>query len=316
MREVRRQGVLLMLMWLASVCACSSIRGADDPPETVSPALAAKAISVLQTAMKDGKEFERVHAAESLIWTGHAEGVRQYFLDQDRTEGDTPKYRIGIWRVLYRTAADKPTVQEKYLQKLVGVLSDAKAEDRETVAETLGKIKYSGSDHVALVRDLAAHGKGGIAISARWILANSGKEDDEAYLAESLRSKDPKDRLFAAYALRFFPTVRPATLKILRKLAATEPADGEVRHYVLGALYTHLPAEERQLIKQELLRYAATGNTDQRYESCVALANWPTSDMAPVVEKLLKNKASDERVAAAYLLLRIGQPRNPTDPNH
>ena len=99
-------------------------------------------------------------------------------------------------------------------------------------------------------------------------------------------------------------------------LAAAEPVDGEVRCFALGTLYTHLPADQREAVKRELLKYAATGNTEQRYEACMALANWPTADMIPVVEKLLGNKPSDERVAAAYVLLRIGQPRNSADPNH
>ena len=163
---------------------------------------------------------------------------------------------------------------------------------------------------------MAAHGKGSIAVSARWMLANSGKAEDEAYLAESLRSKDPKDRLFAAYAHPILPAIRPATLKTVRDLAAVEPADGEVRHYALGALYTHLPADQGESVKRELLKYVATGNTDQRYEACIALANWPTEDMVAVVEKLLDNQPSDERIGAAYVLLRMGRPRDGMDPNH
>lgn len=79
-----------------------------------------------------------------------------------------------------------------------------------------------------------------------------------------------------------FPT--KATLTALRDLAAKERADGEVRCYVLGTLYTHLPAVERESAKRALLRYAASGNTDQRYQSCMALANWPSADMAAVAD--------------------------------
>jgi hypothetical protein len=116
--------------------------------------------------------------------------------------------------------------------------------------------------------------------------------------------------------LRFLPTIRPATMKMLQDLAAAESAAGAVRPYPLGALYAHLPADKRAAVKRELLEYVATGNTDQRYESCMALANWPTADMAPAVSKLLDSKASDERVGAAYVLLRIGLPRCAADPNH
>jgi hypothetical protein len=281
----------------------------------LAPELQQKAISALQSAMRGSESFEKVHAAEALIWTGHAEGVKEYFLEQQRT-ACVPKYRVGIWRVLYRTSADNPAVQQKYLQKLLAVLADPKADDRDTVMETLGKLRYAGAGQLALLRDLAAHGKGGIAVAARWMLANSGKAEDEAYLAECLRWSDPKDRLYAAYAFRFLPTIRPTTLKMHQDLAAAEPADGEVRIYALGVLYTHLPADQREAVKRELLKYVATGNTDQRYEACIALANWPTADMIPVVEKLLDNKPSDERVGAAYVLLKIGRPRDQADPNH
>ena len=99
-------------------------------------------------------------------------------------------------------------------------------------------------------------------------------------------------------------------------MVAKESADGEVRHYVMGTLYTHLPADRREASKGELLQYVATGNTEQRYQACMALANWPTEDMVTEVEKLIDNKPSDERVGAAYVLLRMGRPRDGTDPNH
>lgn len=287
--------------------------GADTQPDSVGPELQSRAISALWTAIREGKSLEKVHAAEVLIWTGHAEGVREYFLEEDRTASSEFIYRVCIWRVLYRVNVDNPVEQQKYLAKILAVFSDPKVQDQVTAAETLGKLKYAGAGKMTLTLDLADHGKADLRVWARWILANSGKVEYETRLAELLRSKSPSDRVDAAYALRFCKTIQPATLKAIENLADAEPADGEVRYYAIGALYMHLPPDQREPAKRELLRYAATGNTDQRYEACMALANWPTKDMIPVVEKLLSNKPVDVRVGAAYVLLRMGQPRNEVD---
>ena len=213
--------------------------------------------------------------------------------------------------MLYRINAGRPAEQEKYFQKIKAVFSNAKASDCKTAAETLAKLKYAG--HTEMVLDQAAHGKDNIRAFARWILANSGKAEDEAYLAELLDSRNLHVCEDAAYAFRHFKTIRPTTLKALQALIAGGLADDEVRCYVLGTLYTHLPAEQRKSVKPELLKYATAGNTEQRYQACMALANWPTQDMIPVVEKLLASQQPDERIGAARVLLRITLPEEKAD---
>jgi hypothetical protein len=285
--------------------------GADSQPIDTLPALQQKAVSVLRAAIREGKHFEKVHAAEALIWSGKSDGVREYFLQQDRAANSEPIYRIGVWRVLYRVNAGRPAEEQKYFRKIMAVFSDAKASDRGTAAETLAKLKYAG--RTELVLDLAAHGKDDIRGSARWILANSGKTEDEAYLAEMLGPQNPKDCAYAAYAVRHLKTVRPATLKALQALVAEGLADDDLRCYALGTLYTHLPAEQRKSVKPGLLKYATAGNTEQRYQACMALANWPTQDMIAVVEKLLASKQPDERIGAARVLLRMSLPDGTAD---
>ena len=266
--------------------------------------------------MNKGKDFEKVHAAEALIWCGHPEGVKERFQEEDRIASCQIDYRIGIWRILYRVNADNLDAQQEYLKKIFAVLADPTALDRGNAAETLAKLGYVDSGQTTLVSDLARHGKSDLRVWCRWILANSRKAEDEAYLAELMRSITPKDRSYTAYAFRHFKTIRPTTLKALRDCAAAEPPSSEVRHYVLGTLYTHLPAGQRESVKQQLLKYVIEGNTDQRSQSCMALANWPTEDMIPVVERLLGSKSLDERVGAAYLLLRMGQLREEAKPHH
>jgi len=292
--------------------ACAA--AGEARPGAPAAALRQRAIAVLRKAMNEGRRFEKVHAAEALLWAGQPEGVRACFLEQDRTEGSDAIYRIGILRVLNRTSADDPAARKKSLDEILAVFADEQAKARGHAAETLAKLGYAGRTPAVL--DLAEHGKADLRVSARWILANSGRAEDEAHLAELLKSKSAQDRFYAAYAFRHFRALRPATLQALRDLAAREPPDGEARCYVLGTLYTHLPPADRESAKKELLSYAASGNTDQRYQSCMALANRPSEDMAAVAERLLDSKPVDERVGGAYLLLKIGRPRDDTDPNH
>jgi hypothetical protein len=309
-RKVSRMAVAGLVVALNGGYA--SVGGAQ--PGVPPAELRQRAIAALRGAMKEGKRFEKVHAAEALLWSGQPEGVREYFLEQDRLAASDPMYWIGVQRVLNRTSAGDPAAQAKSLDAILAVFSDDKAKARGTAAETLAKLRYA--ERTPTVLDLAENGKADIRVSARWILASSGRAEDEAYLAEMLGSQSPPDRFYAAYAFRHFRSIRPTTLKALRDLAAKEPSDGEVRCYVSGTLYTHLPAAERESAKKDLLSYATSGNTDQRYQGCMALANWPSEDMIAVAEKLLDNGPVDERVGGAYLLLKIGHPRDDADPNH
>jgi hypothetical protein len=275
--------------------------------EFIEPKLQERALAVLRAALQEGKGFEKVHAAEALLWAGHPEGVQEFFLGLERAEPEA-SYRVGIWRVLYRTHVGDPAAQAAYLAKIVAVFSDPAAKDQGGAAETLGKLKYAERSQVVL--DLAEQSTDDKRVSARWILANSGKEEDEMRLAELLSSTNPQDRFYTAYALRHLNPIRPATLARLQSLAAAEPADGEVRYYVLSALNTHLSAEQRGPVQADLLKYMGTGTTDQRYESCmgIGLSSTATEDMVPVAEKLLDKVPTDERIGGAFVLLRLGQP--------
>jgi hypothetical protein len=273
----------------------------------VLPRLQERAVSVLRTVMKESKAFENVHAAETLMWSGRPEGVKEYFSEQDRLVGPDPRCRVGNWRVLYWANVGSPTAQAEYFQRIAAVFCDDTAPDCGWAAESLCKLGYAGG--TPRVLDLAQRGQGPVRVSARWMLANSGDAEDEARLAELLRSANASDRYYSAYAFRHFRTIRPHTLRLLRALAAEEPADGEVRCFVLGTLYTHLPVNEREPVKRELLGYADNGKTDQRYQACMAFANWPTEDMIPTAERLLSRLPLDEQVGGAYLLLRMSQPR-------
>ena len=212
---------------------------------------------MLRAAIREGKDFEKAHAAEALIWSGKPDGVREYFLEKIAPQGPS-QCTASASRASHRANAGRPAEEEKYFQKIMAVFSDAKASDRGTAAETLAKLKYAG--RTELVLDLAAHGKDDMRGSARWILANSGKTEDEAYLAEMLSSRNPQDCAYAAYAFRHFKTIRPTTLKALQALVA----EGSARRAVLRprhALYASAggPKEVRQAGAPEICNHREYG---------------------------------------------------------
>ena len=81
-------------------------------------ALHQRAIEQLQTALNEEKEFVKVHAAEALVGLGYDKDVLRVFVEEEKTHGKEPHYRIGIWRVLVRSTKD-PAVREKYIERIL-----------------------------------------------------------------------------------------------------------------------------------------------------------------------------------------------------
>src|SRR4051794_7599525 len=58
----------------------------------------------LRRALKDEPKFVKVHAAEALLELGIGQDVKSVFESERRRHEAESPYRIGIWRVLARTA--------------------------------------------------------------------------------------------------------------------------------------------------------------------------------------------------------------------
>ena len=283
---------MVTAIFLAFCCAV-------NPGETVTPDLHARCLSVLHEALAEGKEFVKVHAAESLIWTGNAGNVREVFLSEPAT---VPRYRIGVWRVLAQAAPD-PKGRQEYANKILAVLLDTSAPDRTHAAETSGKLGVTS--HAPEVLLLAGGEAGSCQAMARWVLANSGDEKDEAYLAELLESPNADARGCAAYALRFFKKIRPATYEMLKAAAEKEPADSPQRANMISPLYLHASPAERPAVRVRLLQCAGSGRTEDKREVCAALGRVPNPEDIPFLTKLLDDAELDARAGAAEAILRI-----------
>ena len=140
---------------------------------------------------------------------------------------------------------------------------------------------------------------------ACWVLANSGRAYDEATLTSHLHSKDARHRGNVAYALRFLPRIRPATLSELEAAARVEPAGSEARVYLWGALAMHLPGNRRSAALNELRQYLETGSPEERFEAGFVIGlRGDLSDIAPL-ERRLDDQDTDTRIVAAQAILFI-----------
>lgn len=283
-----------MLIMTALALCCAATSEGLIPRE-----LHDRCLTEIHAALDNGTEFVKVHAAESLLWTGNPGNVREVFLKEPQT---VPRYRIGVWRVLAQAAPDAKE-RRAYENRILTALLDTNGTDRTHAAETLGKLGVSNHDPEVL--RLAREETGACQAMARWVLANSGSEQDEAFLAELLESPNTDARGCAAYALRFFKIIRPATYEKLKAAGGKESLDSPHLANVLSPWYLHASAAERPAIRARLLQCAEAGNKDQKREVCAALGRVPNREDIPVLTKILADADLDARAGAAEAILRI-----------
>jgi len=239
-----------------------------------------------------------VHAAEALIWNVYPDEVRKRF----EALADSPESNpIGIARVMARLDRKDAVAWQRHVGVIVDVFLHGPPDERTRALESLGKLGYGERlPEIAA----AAHGDGTSRAMARWVLANAGGPDDEAFLAELLSSDAPGDYFHAAYALRFFDAVRPETYERLSACAERLGPGAPRRVYVVSSRFVHAPPDERHAAKQALLAFA-DGETNERYEVCEALALRGDFSDVPLLREFLDDPETDVRVAAANALLRI-----------
>jgi len=263
-----------------------------------------RALAVLHEAMTQGKEWVKIHAAESLLWTGNPKGVADMF--RKETETAPPKYRIGVWRVLAQAIGNEDE-KRLFTDRIAAAFLDVNGPDRIHAAETLGKLGYVGKDPE--FRRVGEQEKGSFQACARWCVANSGTEEDERFLAALLDSPDSDARGCTAYAFRFFKKIRPETLRQLEAAAKREPADSVWRANLLSTWYMHVAPADRPAVKTLLAPYAENGSVDAKREVCAVFGRVPDPVDVPLLTKLLDDTDLDVRAGAAEALLRIERDR-------
>ncbi len=253
--------------------ACLSPLFAEEPSlEAVRP----HAIQVLQTELHNGDQWVKVHAAEMLLQMGYADGIEQEFRQELALHGEETKYRIGIRRVLVRTAM-LPEKRQQWIDQIKTVFFDPNAPDRMTAIETLGKLHVPLADGEKTT--VAQYAQAEQDPFAFWILAQNGSEEA---VAELERMKESDDALLAFRA--------SYCLKKLRPISEEE----------------WLEADGLEQAKAALKSEDAT----ERKEACQMLGRFGTADLRGLLVPRLKDTDPDVRIYAAGALLRIERRRD------
>ncbi len=286
---------------LAVVLATMSLPILAEPSASLTPELRARAVEILQSALRDEERWIKVHAAEALLADGYPEGVRETFEAELASKGQEPEYRIGIWRVLARATGD-----EQWVSSIVKAFLDTQGPDRLHAMETLAKLGYViPEEERKTFEDAAASKDGPIAAFACCALARSGAAGAEDSLARLLSAPEPRTRLCAAYALRHLDHVAPATLERLVSTAEHEAADSSARAYMMSAAW--LLGDQDDGYRNVLTDYARTGAKADRCEAAAAFGAMGATEDLPLLVEMLDNPETDVRVNAAHAILRIAR---------
>jgi hypothetical protein len=291
----------LNLCWLAPMLVIGvSALGQARSPEIDRENLQSRAKQVLKAAL-EGDPIQGMHAAEVLLWNGYSQDVLPiYEAAQSSTD---PKIRVVAWRVLAQVPGMRRRERETYVLKVRDYALDTKGPNADFALESLAKLNYVGTDQPFV--EQAGAGEPVMRILARWVLADSGKPEDEAYLAELLDLPDARMRAVTAYALRFLKRLQPATLAHLQKRLAMEPEDAPDRFFYVITLYLKGPVAQRAMRKAEMFRYAETGNQEGKYQSLLMMGRWADAADLPRLARYLDAEDKDMRIGAANSILNI-----------
>ncbi len=279
--------------------ACASTAAAEDPAAT----LAARARQVLHEVMAAERSWVKIHAAEALIDAGEAGRIHAIFFAEE-SANENPVIRIGLWRVLARTARS-PAERAEWIAKIEGAYNDPQAPDRIQAIETLGKLHHAVTGPaLALVRRESAGAPSVSMVLALWAAQLAGEPHALGGLTALLSSPDPTLRGDAAYALRWLGVPDPAVHQALVKAAAVEPAGTYAYAYILGAAVTvEADAAQTKVWVEKLEQLLMTGTTDARFEAAQTLKHHYPPSKAFQLAELLNEPANDARVGAANVIL-------------
>jgi len=265
-----------------------------DSEAALDPAVREQAVEVLRTNLAQEARWVKVHAAEFLLELGYPEGVYETF-DAERIEhGDTPLYRIGIWRVLAK-ASTSPDAYRQWVDKIREALRDPDGPDRLHATETLSKLPYQATaEEQAILEEFATSDDEPIAAFAACMLVHAGREAYESTLKSLLLTEDDRTRQCAAYALRHIEEVPWPISDRLSEVASLEPADTLAGVYLHAAAYSHAPDDAAAAPHREaVLNYARTGKTNEQYEATAVLAQKGTEADIPLLVDLLEDDDQD-----------------------
>ena len=300
----------------------------------VSDSLREQAIQELRVNLQTQTKWEKVHAAEYLLWLGYPQGVQDVFLKEQQQFGDESPYRIGIWRVLAQ-AATEPEQKRMWVERILKAFQDPNGADRVHAAETLAKLHISPlAESPEVTQQILAGETSPLSLYTRWgaSLSNADSTNSTRRAFLSLLASgqgDVSHRRLAAYALRHLGGLDARQWHQLAQTALAESDESGAKAYLLSAAFVTAPIDSSQStafseIRKSLLEAKNSPHKADRVEMANALAERGTFEDLPALLSLLNNEEpiisngnkaggshihspenADVRATAAYAILKI-----------
>lgn len=295
--------ILILLTAVLTATDASFVRAEES---SVDPRLRERSASTIRRVFDKEQRWVKVHAAEYLLALDYSEGVKEAFIEELKSHGSEPQYRIGVWRVLAQAAGDE-CKQAEWIDKIRDVCFNPVASDRLHATETLAKLRYRLRDDEAAMMEQDAQREDEIALYAAWVLMNSNHPGAEDRLIALLQSPDANMRSSAAYALRHQPSISAASQENLLTSVRHEPRKTRAYAFLVAAAAVHVTLADSAEFKAKLTDLAVKGTEEERVEACQTLAQLGDSTDLPLLTGLLDDPSSDIRATAANAILRIGR---------
>lgn len=289
-----------------------------------------KALAELNLILTHRQKFIKVHAAEYLIWTGHAPAPLKEFLQEDTKYHTEPKYRVVIWRVLEQ-AETHPARKKQWLNNIYAAYKDMNGPDRTHATEALAKLQQPVSRLFPEVtaKTLVAEDRN-LATYALWASSYGSKArmdaNREKLLNMALTDTNIIIRRISAYVLR---KEQGLSTRQWNRLATAAMAMKKADELYVTFLATAMVTAPAGISKDKLDQIDALITTDishysagVRTELAQALAEKGSKKHLNLLMGILADKdsagiydpASDEgadlRAAAAYAILKINSRKN------
>ena len=298
--------LFLFGLWTWTGLWAGSAQGAEDPPP-VNAEVRQRCVGVLRHVLAQEKGETRVCAAEFLLTLDYRDGVVEAFAAELPKADTQPGARIGVWRVMAQAATDDKH-RAVWIAKIREVFLDTTAPDRVAAIEALAELGYqvrpAGDAQFA---HEALQDQGPLAVYARWVLANSGKEDDLDRLADLLTSADPGTQAKAAGAIRQMKGLSPHAQTRLAEITEATSGSGLAGVCLRCAQCVHAPQADRLRHLTEVARFAQSTSAEESRVAGQTLAQVGRSEQAPLLIRLLDSERAEIRAVAAYALLRISR---------
>ncbi|MFI4876199.1 MAG: hypothetical protein ACIALR_12700 [Blastopirellula sp. JB062] len=261
--------------------------------------------AILLDSLAAKGEWSSVHAAEYLIRLNDTAAVLSAF--QPQKECETPRYRIGVWRVLAQAEAT-PELRSQYVARIRSVLLDHDAHDRLHALETLGKLQApitSDAERKAVEEFAQAPDHPGRAFAIWRLLQQQSSPPHIQSLLAELEASDDARRLRAAFVLGHLNDLSPTIKAQIKQAYAAESDDSTAYPYLAFAVGDEAVA---QLLK-----------SDDSNQRALAWKELPTSELVAIADPaddLAEQSPLGLRQAAAYALLAKRRVAKTSSPEH